>query len=332
MPARSLQVIAGLVAGLFAAEAAIRLCTHPSLDYASIFRPGPYCQDPELGLTSACPGWSGFMLTAGMHRYVPVKLNSLGYRGPFQSPGPEGGRRKVVVIVGGQSQGFGFGLLDRETYPFAAAKYGSCGSYEVHNISFVGLANTVSWHFFERDVLRRYRPDHVILAVYTREARPDPATDLRDYSANARGNGYAYGWRFEVPRWLPDLGRSSHAVIRLAGAVSEGRHALNRWLGVPPPAAPTVPALSRDIVRDYSDRTRRLNAAFSLLILPWGAPTQDERFKAELKDFRVVDTHEGVLAAGLQSDFLADGHYGSKQADLIGRMLASEICAVDFPK
>ena len=55
MLSRTLSVIAGLLVGLMTAEAAVRLCTHPSLDYASIFRPGPYCQDPELGLTSACP-------------------------------------------------------------------------------------------------------------------------------------------------------------------------------------------------------------------------------------------------------------------------------------
>src|SRR5215475_7220754 len=79
-------VVAVVVAAL-AAEGIVRLAMHPSLDYASAFSPGPYCERPDQGFTFNCPGAASVMHVIPKSKiYIPYQLNENGFRGPFQSP------------------------------------------------------------------------------------------------------------------------------------------------------------------------------------------------------------------------------------------------------
>ena len=67
-----------------------------------------------------------------------------------------------------------------------------------------------------------------------------------------------------------------------------------------------------------------------MLLLPWSGDTSDAQLQKMLPETRFVDAHEAVRAAKLVDGRFRDGHYKQPTTAIIGRMVADEICRVDF--
>jgi hypothetical protein len=94
--------VAAVVVAALAAEGIVRLAMHPSLDYASAFSPGPYCERPDQGFTFNCPDAASVMHVIPKSKiYIPYQLNENGFRGPFRSPpSKNSGESNRIVLVG----------------------------------------------------------------------------------------------------------------------------------------------------------------------------------------------------------------------------------------
>ena len=140
-----------VIAAAVAAEGIVRLAMHPSLDYASAFSPGPYCERPDQGFTFNCPGAASVMHVIPKSRiYIPYQLNENGFRGPFRSPPSENSDKPTrIVLVGGQSQSFGAYLPDRDTFAAVAAR-SACNQVEISLAAFPGMTDAQSWRIYSQ--------------------------------------------------------------------------------------------------------------------------------------------------------------------------------------
>ena len=333
---RMLKIVVGGVVGLVAAELAVRLVTSPELDFSSFARPGLYCTDDAINLAPACANQSMMMRVPGEERYVLVKLNQWGFRGPYVNLTHGDHVVKRVLLVGGMSQGFGAGLVEDETYAAAAAR-GSCGSVEIHNVAMPGIGAEVSWDIAERRVFRDRHFDHVILALYERVGHPDIAARVAPVADQMADLAALNGLEFHFTRRFNSLVRRSALIVRAYDLIARAELQLKWWQPRLTTTHPRGPELKEnaslaELIRVLAARTSERGAAFSVLLLPWSGDTSDAQLQKMLPDTRFVDAHEAVRAARLEDGRFLDGHYKPQTTAIIGRMVADEICRVDFTR
>ncbi len=334
-----LRIVAGIVIGLVAAEGLVRLVTASQLDYVSFVRPGPYCWDEPSGrLTSACPGRSMMMRVPGEERYIALRLNEAGMRGPFVNARRADRPAKRVLIIGGASQGFGFALPDSQTYPAAAAR-DACGPIEIYNFALMGMNNEVTWDLAEQRMFDLVRPDHVIFAVYFRDGHPDLTARVAAQVENEAGLRLLGGSEFFFPKRAPvAIGRWA-TVVRTYDLWSRAELRLDRATGWPPLLTPPPaqgperngPASHAASIRAVAARVEARQIPMSVLLLPSNAAVKDAELKALLPGLRIVDAKRAVDTAQLPDAYFPDGHYRAPISELVGRLVADEICRVDFP-
>lgn len=333
---RKLKILPGAVAGLLAAELAVRLVTSPELDFSSFARPGLYCTDDAMNLAPACANQSLMMRVPGEERYVPVRLNQWGFRGPYVNLTHGDHIVKRVLLVGGMSQGFGAGLVEDETYAAAAAR-GSCGSVEIHNVAMPGIGAEVSWDIAERRVFRDLHFDHVMLALYERLGHPDIAARVAPVANQMADLAALNGLEFHFTRRFNSFARHSALLVRTYDLLARAELQLKWWRPRLTTTHPRGPELKEnaslaDLIRVLAGRASERGAAFSVVLLPWSGDTSDAQLQKMLPQTRFVDAHEAVRAAKLEDGRFPDGHYKPATTAIIGRMVAEEICRVDFTR
>jgi hypothetical protein len=231
---------------------------------------------------------------------------------------------KRVVIIGGQSQGFGFGLNDDETYAAVAAR-STCGPVEIHNVALVGVSNPMNWDIYMRSPVSRTPADHIVLAMYW-YVKPGWREEMEAYRVRHHTWAVVDGWNFAVPSWLPDPLRALHVVVRVVSRLTPPP-------SVPPePDAPAAGNLSpqQEFARAMAAWAKQNGAKFTVMILPIGlAKTQP--LQQGLDDIRFLDLEQAARNAGMLGELLPDTHFNRKLAAFLGQRLGEEICAVDFP-
>lgn len=314
--------IALLIGGVLA-EGALKLAMAPMLDYGSGFRPGPYCRNDEVSTFLPCPNFFGFQRSPEAPRYLPLHLNRYGQRGPTRSTVNPDASARTVVIVGGQSQMFGWGLNDEETIAAMAARH-SCIPVTVHNMSFVGATNESSWLFFERVALKEIKPDHLIYAVYWRSGNIDALSRPEAYD---QPMALLNGWIFIVPNWFASELRNSQLAVRLVRRFQPVLFAFGLWPRIPIPVQSKESRLV-ELIHQLSRFCAERGIQFSVLLMPWNSSADtDEALRAQLSDLNVIDANTRARTTGLISDLFPDGHYRPRQAEMIGSMIAEDICA-----
>ncbi len=323
---RVVRFLGCLAVALVGAELLVRLVMNPLLDYSSLTRPGPYCMNESGLLTTACPGRLLMMRVPGESAYEPTRLDAFGNRGPFRKFGPSGAMKRVA-IVGGQSQGFGFGLPDDATYAATAARE-TCVPVEIQNFAHLGISNEESWDIAARTMFAAAPPDLIILAIYWREANPDIDGRSAEVKESLRRFTVLDGQSYQSPAPFRFTRRSAVAarvVDKAAMAMSSTELALGK-------AGTTGLPLSRGglagALEAYAARAAAMKAPLSVLFLPWVADdTEDEAIRARVPALRYVDSHSAVDRKA-SAGFFPDGHYREPVAGVIGRMVATEICDV----
>ena len=324
---RILRLLGCLAIALLGAELLVRLVMNPLLDYSSLMRPGPYCIDALTGLlTTACPGRLLMMRVPGESAYEPTRLDRFGNRGPFRNAGRSGAMKRVAII-GGQSQGFGFGLRDDATYVAIAAR-DTCVPVEIQNFAHIGIPNEQSWDIAARTTFVETPPDLVILAIYWRDANPDLAGRMAEVNDNLRRFTVLDGQSYQSPPPFR-FTRPSALAARVVDKWATARTAIGRALGR---VDPSVLPLSRPglagAIKAYAARAAAMKTAFSVLFLPWEAGTDDDTVRAQAPGVRYIDSHTPIWEKKPANGFFPDGHYREPVAAVIGSMVAGEICAV----
>jgi hypothetical protein len=331
---RFLTITLGAVAGLLAAELAVRLVTSPELDFSSFARPGLYCTDDAMNLAPACANQSLMMRVPGEERYVPVHLNQWGFRGPYVNLTHGDHVVKRILLVGGMSQGFGAGLIEDETYAGIAARR-SCGSVEIHNVAMPGIGAEVSWDLAERRMLSALHFDHVILALYERVGHPDIAARVAPVADQMADLAALNGLEFHFTRTINSFLRHSALVVRVYDLLARAELQQTWWRPRLTSTHPRGPELKEnaslaELIRVLAARTHERGAEFSVLLLPWSGDTADAQLQKMLPDTRFIDAHESVRAAKLVDGRFPDGHYKQPTTAVIGAMVADDICRVNF--
>jgi hypothetical protein len=214
--------VAAVVVAALAAEGIVRLAMHPSLDYASAFSPGPYCERPDQGFTFNCPDAASVMHVIPKSKiYIPYQLNENGFRGPFRSPpSKNSGESNRIVLVGGQSQSFGAFLPDRDTYAAVAAR-SACTPVEISLAAFPGMTDAQSWRIYSHSAEAVPKPRHIVLQIYA-NTNPTWRQELDPDNKIQSGPYYTlmYGWIRPVPWWITPLS-GSHLAVWFATRVEQ---------------------------------------------------------------------------------------------------------------
>jgi len=341
-----------------AAEGIVRVAIHPALDYTSDFIPGPYCSNPTLGISFNCPDHAGLMHQIGTNLYVPYALNEEGYRGPYASP-YRNGHINNTVVIGGQSQMFGDGLLDDDTIGAAMAR-SSCDSEDFHIFSLPGLSNAQSWKLYDLSAEAKSAPDQIVLMIYGASSS-DWRREMSPQSKLLDGPvALLYGWLYTMPQWLMDFS-GSFLVVRSVTNIREpiyrfinrSREHMSRLVDrsvtivrevasrlgiarddtvkqddmrrVSDAADPT-----QDLISAIFEKAQQLHARFSVVFLPGARhPWQvnADSIERALPDVHFIDVDAKAVALDLYpAQTLPDGHYNAALARFIGAEIGRGIC------
>ena len=353
--------LANMLAILIAAAAAegiVRVAIHPALDYTSDFIPGPYCSNPTLGISFNCPDHAGLMHQIGTNLYLPYALNEEGFRGPYISPN-QNGHASDVVVIGGQSQMFGFGLPDDDTIGANMAR-SSCDAADVHVFSLPGVSNAQSWKLYDLSAEAKSAPDQIVLMVYGASSS-DWRREMSPQSKLLDGPvALLYGWLYTIPQWLTDFSGSflvvrsvtnirkpisrlihrsrermsrladrSVAIVReLASQLGIARDDTLRQDDLRRDYAAVAP--TRDLISTMFAKAQQLHARFSVVFLPGARhPWQVDADSIEraLPDVHFIDVDARAVALDLYpAQTLPDGHYNAALARFIGAEIRRALC------
>jgi hypothetical protein len=320
--------VAAVLVAAFAAEGIVRLAMHPSLDYASAFSPGPYCERPDQGFTFNCPHAASVMHVIPKSKiYIPYQLNENGFRGPFRSPPSENnGASNRIVLVGGQSQSFGAFLPDRDTFAAVAAR-SACGQVEISLAAFPGMTDAQSWRIYSQSAEAVPKPRHIVLQIYT-NTNPTWREELDPNNKIQSGPYYTliYGWIRPVSWWITPLSGSQLAVW-FADRVEK---IIDKVFRRKSPPISRNSEWTLEFIRYMANEATKLGADFSVVFLP-GARRMTyvdvDMLKRSLANVNIVDLDGEASALGLYpSQTIPDGHYNSRLAAFLGAKIGSEIC------
>lgn len=164
---RAAGVLAAMLVALLAAEVVVRL-RYPVLNLRRDFAPGIYVDDPARGYANLS-NYAGVFQT--YYEDVPVRTNSLGFRGP-EPPADAAAALRVLCL--GDSNMFGQGVHDDETLPaqlerlLRGRRPAACYNAGVSGYSTEHELRTL------RVFGPRLRPDAVVLGWLANDLAPVP--------------------------------------------------------------------------------------------------------------------------------------------------------------
>ena len=150
----------GLLGG---AEYLIQTITDKEFSFSHNFRPGPYAFNKDLGMVTYKPNYKGFMNVHGSNVRVPVSLSQYGTREVSSNTSCDD--CKKILIVGGISQTFGFGLRNEDTIAENMVRSADF-PLKVYNLSQPGVEALRSMGMFEDYIRHEIKPDLVIVGFY----------------------------------------------------------------------------------------------------------------------------------------------------------------------
>jgi lysophospholipase L1-like esterase len=300
-----LLVVASLLVGLAMCEGLLRLAWGDALP-----DPGLYVLDPVVGKRMR-PGWSGSEFGA------PVRINSLGLRGPEISPEKPPETWRILAL--GDSWTFGFRIGESDTWPRhleaalnqRAAARGEAPRYQVVNAGVIGYS-TEQEAAYLRSEGRRFEPDLVILAFYPVNDLHSKYDKYRRYDRLRRIHPWLLEvWTFPRQLYLRQFIKGTRRALKARAA--DLRVALANRLGYEDPAARA--AQEDDWTHEYTPErsgwrdahaalldvgrvTREIGAEGLVLLLPdlLDLPRYEDRFHARVEPL----VRGAVQEAGLE--------------------------------
>ena len=324
-------ILGGIVVmiALAAAEVFLRLTVAQEMIFDTWFTPGIHVPDEKFGFAFA-GNYRGYMRHRDRVWNVPLHLDEHGFRLPNYSGEP--GPRRYVVVIGGRSAMMSYGLPDDKTVTGKIAA-NSRYNLEVRNTAWPGFDLYRNWHIYRDRLGGSEHLDVAIIGIYGKrpqsfagfpddfEAVPPPPSRFRLQSvlgSDHYRSFVAHGALRMIDRLLERKKESEPRVPHKSG---KPVHALN-----------DIERLGLDRFSEFlsylEQRFSRRDTKMMVAFMPrTGTPQSfyDALSEAVPDGIPWVDLHRDLARQIRQDGFIADGHYGAEQADLIGNRLAREV-------
>jgi hypothetical protein len=322
----ALRIAAVLAVALVCGEVMVRLAMRPSLDYASIFAPGPYCDRGSVGALGACPGREGVQRIYNAPIYGTYKVGPSGFRGPFRNV-PEGQAAERIVLLGGQSQGWGFGLENEETFAAEMARAVTCAPVEVHSAALLGATDAHVFMTYRAEGGDAAPLAHLFYTAYW-EAPPDWKPVLQKFDVARLRPDLAYfgGWYVRLTWPAPGPLRHSELYVRGTKRLSDLSAIVSRLIWDAKPNRPLMRYPAADFVAELQAWAAKRSARFSYVPLPNGTAARTQQHVAGFAAFPTLNLDREAQERGLSLELFPDAHYNPKLAAFIGGRLAQEFC------
>jgi len=145
------------------AEIFIRMIYKEELVFSSWYSKGIHTPDENLGFRLT-PHYKGSMSHADHVWGVPLELDKYGYR--KEANNKVQGKQKKILILGGASMMFSYGLPDSKTVHHRLA-YHSQNNVVVKNCSCAGAPLFHTWKTYHKYLDPYYTPDIVVVCVFS---------------------------------------------------------------------------------------------------------------------------------------------------------------------
>lgn len=329
---------------LFAAEGFLRLTTTRELVYDTWFTPGIHQPDAQFGFVFT-PNYRGQMRHRDKVWNVPLELDTHGFR-QLSTNAASAPTTHHVALVGGASMMMCYGLPDDSTIAQQVTE-ASTHSLAVRTVAWPGFDSHRSWHVYRNKLRQIDRPQLVVLCVYAKSL-PDFAVLPEDMGSLPTAHGAQQKLRFSHGIVVPPRGRLAeqfHAEYEDSFLLCKAIGLADRcWDKVAPrrPGVSTTAHVAVDAPDPIETGRQRfveflqhvqteLAADGTSLLLAF-LPVQDAQpdcyaalCEAVPDSIRYVDLHHELGAAFRPEGYIADGHYGATQAELIGQALAEQV-------
>ena len=332
------------ILGVVAAECFVRMVVPFSLFYQTWFEVGIHQPDEELGFVFT-PNYVGGMRHRDGAWSVPLQLDENGFRLPVSTDGNSDVPRKAVVLLGGGSMMFSYGLRDDQTVAAHIAK-NSVVPVTVQTLSQPGFDLSRDFFKFKRYYEGRLHPSVVVVNAYGRQSETEVFAKYSSLPSKPAGDLFWFHDDIAMaPRGLAHrVGRPFGQSYVLAGGCRLADTAYS-WL-----PRPQDLATERQIESDHrshenpaSDETNvrgdgndlfsemrkyfeRRDAKLILVFLPSNGddqPAAKNAISPSLDHVAVLDLRGSLSVA--DSDWIAAGHYGPRSARMVGARIANAI-------
>lgn len=322
-----------ILAGLCGAALYVQIARPLQSDFASAFRPQPYWDHPQLGPVFGPPNYRGLMQIPGVGS-IPVELDAFGLQPESKRDSGDG---PLILVLGGASQTFGFGLPRAKSIPERIAK-NLCGPARVRSTALPGHDIAAGWLRFLATRPPGEIPDIVVIASFdTRsflslDGVPPPTTDFRTFDVPAY-----------MSKWAAKLGVhefESPPGLKAKFEFGEGlrKNFFARWIEAKLPAiarsrtAPTFTLGPNEFagLSFYQEFLQMLRQHSKVLIAGYPLRMHDDPYRqleaATPPDVPFSNLQNRIKADNIELDWFPDGHYREVASDTIGRLIAEQIC------
>jgi hypothetical protein len=339
---RSLRILGALVLGALLTETFLRAVLPVEIRFETWFTPGIEEWDPEFGAVYR-PGWKGFMRHPDrVYRGVLLELDEHGFRPAARNPIPGDPRR--VLLLGGRSAMMAYGLPEPESIAARMAARATI-PMEVHAAARAGGNLHRSWHLYRKH-LAGQDWDLVVISHVNPYLPAFADSEAIRHLPPPAPEAWVFRYMDGILLWrsglIADIGRPAfrsylgYGLLRLAdaglriirgtGRPSGAEHQAAMAREARPPAPDALENYQRFLteVRDHF-AGRGVPTLLHFIPRPLASVGHHRAYREPLEEtFEVIDLHDRLFHLNEPSAFIANGHYGTRIADAIGRELALE--------
>jgi len=356
---RSLIVMLTLVVAVASAEAYLRLTVPFEIMYQTWFSRGVHTADDDFGLVYT-KNFKGYMRHSDRSWNIPLDLDENGFRKSQSYSCTDD--CLDVVLLGGQSQMFGYGLQDRYTIAAEIAK-ASRVPIKVYNTAWPSLDLSLNFQVYKKLLENKVKPKFVILGLYNttvasiRVMSDDfdfmherPSKKIFQYFPDlfvvplgkiASSVGPIYYKSYVTAGIISFVDRAIYFVERIMNADTETIRSVlyNKLLyGSSKKNSDNAEYLANNNVNILKFQKfmtylktyfKKRDCELLVVFLPHASGV--ENLYSEVKaiippDVDVIDINEELHEeTGVKGNYIAAGHYNKHMTNLIGKRIAAEI-------
>jgi hypothetical protein len=339
----TLRYIAVAIGTLLLAELFVQLVLSRTIEESLWFTDDIHTRNDKYGFVFT-PNYRGWMRHADQVYLAPLHLDAHGFRLPASMPDA----RQNIVMIGGFSMTFSYGLTDDQTLHHSVAAALSKPS-TLYNTAWPGFEQFRNFHIYKDTLARDVQPDFAVLLFYTEtlDSFASLPGDFSQFSENGapRRDMFRYFDHLAVdppedglPLALGSLYYRSIIAHKLGYRVAKVEGLIEKKLGTAH-AAGREQTADRGIARDrFAAWTAYLQDYFGGKgrVLFVFLPGVDPRFQSRLdyydeliaqlpKDADYLDLQSSLLEQTGKTGYLGWGHYSPTTAALLGKAIAQRI-------
>jgi hypothetical protein len=339
-----------LVMGLVLAECVLQLILSRTSHIPFWYTEGVHVPDKQFGFRFK-PGYRGVMRHKDGVFYQSLALDKHGFRMPAAGPDDQ----QSILLLGGRSMAFSYGLRDEDTL-HAAIRERMGRPSTVYNAAWPGFNGFRNFHVYQATLGQEIEPDYTVVLCYLEtlekvfrelpedlsvfsSGQVDPDSFFKYYDnlvmpvpegALAGGMGKLYYESFLLNK-IGTLAGQAEAVIR--PLVTAGND--NAEDSEPELDEATAKARVRQWVEYLVERQGGKDRVL-FVFLPIHEPRRPEFYEPLASslpaDVQYLDLHQSMAAELRQTGYLAWGHYTPASVRKIAAVVAAKLNSMQEPE